>query len=222
MAIPALMEDVEKQLHLLSKSAARVDPNDILEVVQSVMASVEGDRSSLSQFLKSDIEALADYISTTKAEITEVQADKISSQYLPEASSQLFAIVDATEKATNDIFEAVELIEELASTMESKQAEQIVEAVTRVYEACSFQDITGQRISKVVNALQDIEARVDALLQAFGGETDAAAVKGETAAEETAASEPGALPDANLMNGPQLSEAANSQDDIDALLASLK
>ena len=32
--------------------------------------------------------------------------------------------------------------------------------VTRIYEACSFQDITGQRIGKVVTALKAIEGRV--------------------------------------------------------------
>ncbi len=219
MAMAALGEDVEKQLHGLSKSVGRVDPKDILEVVQSIMASIEGDHTSLSQRLHADIEALAEYINTAKAEITEIRADKINTEYLPEATDQLCAIVSATEKATNDIFEAVESIEGLASTMAPEQAEQIIEAVTRVYEACGFQDITGQRISKVVTALQGIESRVDALLQAFGGETGAADGGAGTPAEEPAAAKPGARSDEDLMNGPQLPDVANSQDDIDALLA---
>ncbi len=219
MAMPALDEDVEKQLHGLSGSAVRVDPEDILEVVQSVMASIEGDHTSLSQRLYADIEALAEYINTAKSEITEIRADKINSVYLPEASDQLSAIVGATEKATNEIFEAVELIEELASTLEPAQAERITEAVTRVYEACSFQDITGQRITKVVTALQNVETRVDALLRALGGESNGAAA-GLPLDEEPAAAKPGARPDEDLMHGPQMPGEANSQDDIDALLAS--
>ncbi len=216
MAMPALEEDVEKQLHDLSRPVGRVDPNDILEVVQSVMASIEGDHTSLSQRLHGDIEALAAYISTAKAEITEIRADKINTEFLPEAGDQLSAIVGATEQATNEIFEAVESIEEMASTMAPQQAEQITKAVTRVYEACSFQDITGQRISKVVTALQNVETRVDALLLALGGEIDVAACE----AEALAAARPGARPDEDLMHGPQLPGNANSQDDIDALLAS--
>ncbi len=216
MAMAALGEDVEKQLHGLSKSVGRVDPKDILEVVQSIMASIEGDHTSLSQRLHADIEALAEYINTAKAGITEIRADKINTEYLPEAGDQLSAIVGATEKATHEIFEAVESIEALASTMAPEQAEQITEAVTRVYEACGFQDITGQRISKVVTALQNVETRVDALLLALGGEIGAAACE----AEALAAARPGARPDEDLMHGPQLPGDANSQDDIDALLAS--
>ena len=219
MAMPALCEDVENRLRGLSKSVGHVDPKDILEVVQSVMASIEGDHSSLSQRLHADIEALAAYINTAKAEITEIGADKINTEYLPEASDQLSAIVGATEQATNEIFEAVELIEELASTLAPEQAERITEAVTRVYEACSFQDITGQRISKVVTALQNVESRVDALLQAFGEEAGAANGTG-TPAEVSTATEPGARPDEDLMHGPQLPGEGNSQEDIDALLNS--
>ena len=217
MAMPALDEDVEQRLHGLSKSVGRVDPEDIIEVVQSVMASIEGDHTSLSQRLHADIEALAEYINTAKAEITEIRADKINAEYLPEASDQLSAIVGATEQATNDIFEAVESIEELASTLAPEQAERITEAVTRGYEACSFQDITGQRISKVVTALQNVETRVDALLRAFGEEGGAAA--NGTPAEASGATKPGARPDEDLMHGPQLPGEANSQDDVDALLA---
>ncbi len=220
MAMPALREDVENRLRGLSKSEGPVDPKDILEVVQSVMASIEGDHASLSQRLHADIEALAEYINTAKAEITEIRADKINAVYLPEASDQLSAIVGATEQATNEIFEAVESIEELASTLAPEQAERITEAVTRVYEACSFQDITGQRISKVVAALQNVESRVDALLQAFGEEGGAAANRTGTPAEESAATKPGARPDEDLMHGPQLPGEANSQEDIDAILAS--
>ena len=220
MAMPALSEDVEKQLHGLSKSVGRVDPNEIIEVVQSVMASIEGDHTSLSQRLHADIEALAEYINTAKAEITEIRADQINAEYLPEASDQLSAIVGATEQATHEIFEAVELIEELTSTMAPEQAERITEAVTRVYEACSFQDITGQRISKVVTALQNVESRVGALLLAFGHEGGAAAGEIGTPAEESAATKPGARPDEDLMHGPQLPGEANNQDAIDALLAS--
>ena len=220
MAMPALCEDVENRLLGLSKSVGRVDPKDILEDVQSVMASIEGDHTSLNQRLHADIEALAEYINTAKAEIAEIRADKINSEYLPEASDQLSAIVGATEQATNEIFDAVESIEELASTMAPEQAERIIEAVTRVYEACGFQDITGQRISKVVTALQNVEFRVAALLQAFGEEGGAAAGGTGTPAEESAATKPGAGPDEDLMHGPQLPGEASSQEDIDALLAS--
>jgi len=218
--MPALDEDVEKRLQGLSKSTGRVDPADILEVVQSVMASIEGDHSSLSQRLHDDIEALADYINNAKAEITNIHVDEINTQYLPEASDQLSAIVGATEKATNEIFDAVETIEELASTLSPDQAGGLSDAVTRIYEACSFQDITGQRISKVVTVLQNVESRVDALLTAFGTEVDTAASGTRESTEAPVTIESSADSDNDLLSGPQAPGEGNSQEEIDALLAS--
>ncbi len=220
MALAALNQEIELQLHDLSRTGRWVDPKDVLEVVESVFASISGDHASLNHRLHADIEALANYINAAKAEIVEIEADKINREFLPEASDQLIAIVGATEQATHDIFEAVELIEELTEKMTPETAERVTEAVTRVYEACSFQDITGQRVSKVVTALQNVETKVHALLQAFGEESGA---DGREAAPETPeASVDGATTapsDKDLMSGPQMPGEGNSQDDIDALLA---
>jgi chemotaxis protein CheZ len=218
MAVPAPDEDIEKHLHDLSQAPGGIDPKGVLEVVESVMASLEGDHSSLNHQLYADIEALANYINTAKAEIAEIKAGRINREFLPEASEQLSAIVGATEQATNEIFESVELIEELAARMDPEVADRVTEAVTRVYEACSFQDITGQRVSKVVKALQNVETKVQALLQAFGEESGAG--MRETAPEPSTDGEASAPCDEDLMSGPQMPDTANSQDDIDALLAS--
>ncbi|MEJ2122460.1 MAG: protein phosphatase CheZ [Alphaproteobacteria bacterium] len=87
-------------------------------------------------------------------------------------------------------------------------------------EACSFQDITGQRVAKVVKALKDIEEKVDSLITAFGDEI--AEYKSRNAsdgAEETPTDE-NEITDDMLLQGPQLSDEAMSQDDIDKLLNS--
>ncbi len=217
MALPTLNQEIEQQLHDLSRTGSCIDPKDILEVVESIMVSISGDHASLNHRLHADIEALANYINAAKAEISDIEADKINTEYLPEASDQLSAIVGATEQATNDIFEAIESIEALAAKMDSKTAKRVTGAVTRVYEACSFQDITGQRVTKVVTALQNVETKVHALLQAFGEESGA---EGREAAPLTSVD--GATPassDEHLMTGPQMPGEGNSQDDIDALLA---
>ena len=112
--------------------------------------------------------------------------------------------------------EAVEAIEGVAAELPPEQAERITAAVTSVYEACGFQDITGQRISKVVNALRHIESKVQALLVAFGG--DALPKPAKKPASKRADGKD--RPDEHLMNGPQNAQEAISQDDIDALLAS--
>jgi chemotaxis protein CheZ len=79
----------------------------------------------------------------------------------------------------------------------------------KIFEACSFQDITGQRISKVVGTLREIEGAVDKLLNLFGpGDADPLPEMEDTRSE-----------DEQLLNGPQLDGQGVSQDDIDKLLA---
>ena len=81
-------------------------------------------------------------------------------------------------------------------------------AVTNIYEASAFQDITGQRIGKIVCALQSLEEKLASLTSAFGPLEEGLA---EQAAEG----------DAALLNGPQLEKNASNQTDIDALFDSL-
>ena len=73
----------------------------------------------------------------------------------------------------------------------------------------------------MVRALKHIEHKVDAVLAAFG---DGMQKHAKPAEAPVAAEAPAAAPDdeTKLLNGPQLADAANNQDDIDALFASLK
>jgi len=100
--------------------------------------------------------------------------------------------------------------------MPPELGEKVTDAVTKVYESCNFQDITGQRITKVVRALKHIESRVDALVAAFGDEITK--YKAVHPPMEEKAEDP--MSDKALLNGPQLAANAGKQDDIDALLAS--
>jgi chemotaxis protein CheZ len=86
------------------------------------------------------------------------------------------------------------------------------DATTKIYEACSFQDITGQRITKVVATLKAIDAKVAQMLTAFGGRARVATA----AAPVVPALDAGE----SLLHGPQLPAAAMDQTDIDKLLAS--
>src|SRR3546814_7907089 len=107
---------------------------------------------------------MARYYNVARAEIAELRPDDINSEHLPAATDELTAIVGSTEQANHTIFEAVEGIEALTEQMDTEVGAQVSAAVTSIFEACGFQDITGQRITKVVTALQKIETKVDALL----------------------------------------------------------
>ena len=91
----------------------------------------------------------------------------------------------------------------------------LLSAATRIYEACAFQDITGQRITKVVRAVQHIDQKIRLLAGLAGMAED-----GEAPAPTPGLAAGGGTGDAALLNGPQLAGTAHSQDEIDRLFGS--
>jgi chemotaxis protein CheZ len=198
------------ELQVQSRSPSR---EDVAEVVGEMLQSLEGDLSEVNLKVYVELEGLARYILAAKREIAALRPDDITSEHLPKAADELDAIVGSTEEATNGILQAMELLESLTDKMPADVAEQVTNAVTQVYERCNFQDITGQRITKVVKTLKHIEDRVEALVAAFGDEI-------QKYREAQPHEEPQKSADEKLLNGPQLPDEAGKQAEIDALLAS--
>ena len=201
---------------LESKHGDTVRIADIAEVVESMMATLKGDVVGADLAIYAELESLARYIQTAKTEIARLRPDQVKEQYLPAAADQLDAIVEATAEATHTIMDATEIIEGVMENLDGENSQKLMDATTRIYEACGFQDITGQRITKVVKTLKDIEERIDALVAAFGSEIE------KVKAEQTGPEEKEEKKDSeeDLMHGPQLPEDAKSQAEVDALLAS--
>ena len=211
--MPASIDhDLVRHLEELRKSRGDVvKVDEVGEVVRSLLSSLTGDVSPADLKLYQEVEALADFIHKAKAEIAQLRPSDIGSQYIASATDELDAIVGATEAATNTILDSAEKLEALSGELSPEHSQQLSDVTTAIYEACNFQDITGQRITKVVKALKHIEERVEALVKAFGPE-------GKDAAPETTdGGAPGALTDQDLLNGPQLPEKAPDQAAIDAL-----
>jgi chemotaxis protein CheZ len=202
----------ERLAFVRSSEPPTVDPALLETMVKSVVSSLSGDISLVDLQLYREVQALADYIQTVRREIAGLRPSEISVQHIPMATDELDAVVTATADATGIILGAMEEVERLAAELPAETTAPLGAIVVKVYEACSFQDITGQRITKVVKALRHIESKIDALLTVFGADHPSdTALAPDTAAADAQAS---------LLNGPQLPEAANSQADIDALMAS--
>jgi chemotaxis protein CheZ len=208
---PAADRDLANRLsQAAQQNQALPDVNAIAAVVEGIMSTMDGDLSLDNLRLYAEVESLARYIADARKEIAALRPEEIRDQHLQTASDELDAIVGATEQATNGILEAAETIDSLIGGLEPALAERLTEVVTKIYESCNFQDITGQRITKVVKALKHIEAKVDGLQRAFGNSLDVPAVEVVEAQYD---------PDAALLNGPQLPTNAHSQDDIDRLFS---
>jgi len=164
--------------------------------------------------LKAQLTGLLRYIQRVRHEIAAISNPSDEDFHFNSMGDQLDAIVAATEKATDTIMEAMErnnqLVEKLRSKVPEKSRpmlDKIVENSQEVFEACSFQDITGQRVNKVVKSITYVEERVNALVEVWGREE---IDKIEVALEEK-------TDDEKLLDGPQLEGKGLSQDEIDAL-----
>lgn len=192
------------------------DREEIAAVVRSIVSTLRGDMTAAELALYNELEGLARFIEHAKAEIAALRPDEIRERHLPVATDELDAIVGATEEATHAILDSVEKIEGAVADLSGTARRAIDEAITRIYEACNFQDITGQRVTKVVKTLKLIEKKIAELIAAFGHEIGPVA----DATWTEAAAETGDLAEAELLNGPQLPGRGNTQADIDALFNS--
>lgn len=186
-------------------------PDVIERAVREVLGSLSGDLTVNEAALLTELEGLGAEVARAKSEIAALRVDEINESQIPRATDELDAVVEHTASATNEILDVCDVLEGLQNQVAPEQAEALATAVTRIYEACSFQDITGQRIGKVVAALKAIEARV-ALVTARFDTSGRAAPPPALVAPVTEGRA--------LANGPQLPGAASSQEEIDKLLAS--
>ncbi|MCL2469365.1 MAG: protein phosphatase CheZ [Alphaproteobacteria bacterium] len=184
----------------------------IAQIVREVVTSLSGDVSAADLKFYAELEELAGYIHHAKQEIAAIQPAEISESHIPHATDELDAVVGATEEATNKIMDQCDVISTLAAECPPDVNEKLVACTTRIFEACNFQDVTGQRITKVVQTLKHIDAKIDALLKALGEEIHR---EGEGAEKKHE------LSDKDLLNGPQLPDKAMGQADIDRILSGM-
>ena len=213
-----IAEDPDLRARIEEAHRAAGEPvgrEDVAAILAELVGSMEGDVSVLDIKLYRELESLANYIQAAKAEIAAIRPDQIGEEFINSATDELDAVVGATEEATGKILDAAEEIMNVSGGIEGEDGEKLMELATGIFEASNFQDITGQRITKVVKTLKHIEAKVEALVGVLGEEVQRARVKHVEA--EPASTE---VTDEDLLNGPQLPSAANDQDEIDRLLAS--
>lgn len=197
------------------RMAGRAAAPTLVPMIRAILVELLPENERAAPSVRVEVEALARYIARARREIRAIGADAIAHAYIPTASDELGAIAQHLEDATGSILEACEAIEARLDAISVDPADsraEIRSQVTRIFEACNFQDLTGQRISKIVETLQEIENRTQALLAIVRGGT------GKSAKPRIAATTPKKTGDAALLNGPALRGEGVSQSDIDALL----
>ena len=187
------------------------DSTRIIETYQAQIGEI--------QKLKGELDIIQAAIDDTKQEIATLHVTGFKGREMRRVTDDLDAIVGGTESATEQILTAAEDIDQCASNLcamvkneqEQNLARDITERVVQIFESCNFQDLTGQRITKVVSTLQFIEQHILKMMEIWGGIEALKDFTPIAIAEREG--------DARLLNGPRLDADAGhaSQDDIDAL-----
>ncbi len=170
---------LEAEAVLTQAPVAAADLGPILAAIQGLDGKIErmvGSDHQEIERIRTEISDIAGRIRTTKAEIAQLRHPLASDDKLTQASSQLGEVVSATEAATNGIMSAAEQIDEAVAELKTltsdgyqmSKVNDIADQVVRIYEACNFQDLTGQRITKVVRTLAFIEERVANMMAIWG------------------------------------------------------
>lgn len=204
-------------------SQAALPPSDavVAQEVADTRALLDTYRAQIEQCekLKVELDLIHDAIDRTKREIATLHGKSFDGGEMAKVNGELGAVVGGTEQATQQILEAAESIDQAASALgkvdsadqQKRLADDIQERVISIFEACNFQDLTGQRINKVMSTMKFIEQHINAMMDIWGGVD---AIKSHVPAQVDTRSD-----DDKLLNGPKLAGDVGhaSQDDIDAL-----
>jgi chemotaxis protein CheZ len=169
--------------------------------------------------LKIELDLIHDAINRTKMEIATLHGQSFEGDEMAKVNGELGAVVGGTEEATQQILAAAEAIDNAATALgkvtspdQQKQLiDEIGDSVVAVFEACNFQDLTGQRINKVMTTMKFIEKHIMEMMEIWGG-VDAIKAHVPAFVDDREG-------DAKLLNGPKLDGDVGhaSQDDIDAM-----
>ncbi len=154
---------------------ADIVANQAEQIQQAVSATIRAEMGELRSFVDRRIAELSAEIHAT-VELMDFSENNLSGQIkgireqiagviaAPTAASrnsglELEAVVQATETAANRIMEAAEAIGDRLREGKNDPAmmDAVNEEVNAIFEACSFQDVTGQRIRRAIQHLQQVE-----------------------------------------------------------------
>src|SRR6202011_3984898 len=160
-------------------AAAETIGESVTRETAAAHALLETYRAQIEQCekLKVELDLIHDAISRTKREMAVLHGKSFNGEEMAKVNGELGAVVGGTEEATQQILEAAEAIDNAATALakvtspdqQKILSEEIQERVVSIFEACNFQDLTGQRISKVMATMKFIEKHIYDMMEIWGG-----------------------------------------------------
>ncbi len=190
-----------------------VSLNEVLHLAQSSVETLKNFLDGLDHSVTDEFHEIMEKIDQTRQDMVHLNIKDQDDCPISDAENELKLVVKATEEATNRIMGAAETIM-TADPVDSANYHVVVEQnIMEIFEACSFQDITGQRINRVVETLEFVDYRVHKIARLLGIENNF----GEREFDEEAFQERRKRKDDLILHGPQNTGDGVSQDAIDDL-----
>jgi chemotaxis protein CheZ len=202
----------DRLVDFLKQKRDNVTFNDIISLAEVSAQSLQSFFQALDAKVYGELREIAQYIETMKHEIGALQVNDLKDSRIPAAGEELGAIVQATEAATHTIMECAEAVMAADASDPAAYKALVDEKMLVIFEACSFQDITGQRIAKVVETLQHIEERVSR----FANVVQAKDINGFLSESERVRAE---RKEKLLLHGPSLAGSGVNQSKVDEMFA---
>ena len=150
----------DRLIVFLKEKRENITFHDIITLAEVAAQSMQGFFKAMDSKVYRELREIAGYIESMRTEIGALQVNDLKESRIPSAGQELGAIVAATEAATDTIMTCAEAVMGADANDQAGYKALVDEKMMVIFEACSFQDITGQRIAKVVETLQHIEQRV--------------------------------------------------------------
>ncbi|MEP3280604.1 MAG: protein phosphatase CheZ [Stappiaceae bacterium] len=207
-------DHVARVVDFLQEKKRRTDDVSLNDVMHLAEVMTDSFREHLVEFepaVHSELTEIGGEIAKLKQEIAQLRPTDMTQTRIPGAGQELDAIVESTEDATNRIMEAAECIMGSQEADPEKYKTIVNDKMIEIFEACTFQDITGQRIAKVVSTLNYIDQRVSEFVERLNVVEEGDAPPAEETEEERRQRE-------LILHGPQGKGEGVCQDDIDQML----
>ncbi len=177
---------------------------ELLSLAKHMVASLQTIVDEQDGDLGTEVNAIARHIEKTQIELGALSPGALTFDSIPKADEDLREVVASTETATQSILDSAETIMSADPDDLEDYRQTVDSAVMSIFEACCFQDMTGQRISRVAETLGFISEHITYVTDVINGQGGAHLKRPERA-------------DNPLMHGPQSFKDAISQDLADNL-----
>jgi len=224
--MPALDRELQAYLEGMDADGFRQVPvGEVGNIVSEMLGSLSGDLTA-EDIIRFNGKGAEGAMSQSKAATSDHHgagaavpsgaAEVLQGPIFPEISNDLSAVAERLQNAAQRILASTEKVESLIDRLQPEDAGAVLDAITEIYGACGFEDITGQTLDRVLSKLRQIEYQSERLLAAMGNEEAmkrTATLEKEIETEATRQKE-------QLLHGPDSMKDANSQEEIDKILAS--